>query len=829
MTTHRSADQAFFVSIAAYRDPDLLCTIADCLAKACHPDRLRFGICWQHDRADRLPSWIGGSRFRVLDVPWRESCGACWARAEIMELWDDEDWYLQLDSHHRFSQDWDAKLIEQAALTRSPKPVLTTYPAAFAPGAEADAAEQVTRIDFRRFTPEGAILTAPGLIVDPPAAPVRARFVSANFLFAPGSFVVEVPYDPELYFIGEEITLGVRAFTHGYDLFHPSRHILWHEYTRSYRRRHWDDHKSELGVELAWHDRDARSRAKVARLLSDPAVGPYGFGRERGFAEYEKYAGVSFRHRRVQDYTRFHGEPPNPHSHPSWAEHVRDHKIPIEIQLDELAPTAVEDPTFWYVGIHDSRGAEIHRADAGRAELAELLASGRDRITLLREFESEAKPSSWVVWPHSASRGWLTRVTGQIDRRPWIFVSIASYRDPDLWHTIADCIAKARDPRRLRFGICWQHSPDEILPDWLRSSRCRIVDVPWRDSRGQCWARAQIMPLWDGEDWYLQLDAHHRFNQDWDTKLIQQAAIASSGKPLLSAPGAPFMIGAPLVEDGPWRVEFAGFRADGMPETKIGRLPTNVARTPPVAARWVCGHLLFAPGSFVEEVPYDPELYFGAEDATVALRAFTHGYDLFHPAESILWHDYTPSRRKHWDDHTADQRGQQPWYDLREASFTRAARLVSEASVGRHGLGESRTLEDYEAYAGISFRDRKVQDYTLFHEEPPNPPTDPGWSDRVRHRRVEIVLDSSDLFYDGDVRFCYVGVHDSGARELCRYDATAAELHDAMAARHGQITLVREFQSEAVPAAWTVIPYSESTGWLKRITRFVPHYAEDCQ
>lgn len=42
------ADGSFFVSIAAYRDPDLLATIADGLAKARYPARLRFGICWQY-------------------------------------------------------------------------------------------------------------------------------------------------------------------------------------------------------------------------------------------------------------------------------------------------------------------------------------------------------------------------------------------------------------------------------------------------------------------------------------------------------------------------------------------------------------------------------------------------------------------------------------------------------------------------------------------------------------------------------------------------------------------------------------------------------------
>ena len=36
-----------FVSIAAYRDPELLPTLRDMFSKAKYPDLLRIGICWQ--------------------------------------------------------------------------------------------------------------------------------------------------------------------------------------------------------------------------------------------------------------------------------------------------------------------------------------------------------------------------------------------------------------------------------------------------------------------------------------------------------------------------------------------------------------------------------------------------------------------------------------------------------------------------------------------------------------------------------------------------------------------------------------------------------------
>jgi Glycosyltransferase (GlcNAc) len=116
-----------------------------------------------------------------------------------MKLYGGETWYLQLDSHHRFIQDWDAKLIEQAACTGAAKPVLSTYAAGFNPSEEAAAADLVTRMEVDRFTAEGLLLPKPGIVSESRSGPLRARFVSAHFLFAPGSFVHDVPYDPDLY------------------------------------------------------------------------------------------------------------------------------------------------------------------------------------------------------------------------------------------------------------------------------------------------------------------------------------------------------------------------------------------------------------------------------------------------------------------------------------------------------------------------------------------------------------------------------------------------------------------------------------------------------
>jgi Glycosyltransferase (GlcNAc) len=406
-----------FVSIASYRDPQLVPTVRDCLEKARNPERLRFGICWQHGSDEELPDWFCGDQFRVLDVDCRESGGANWARAQVMGLWDGEEWYLQLDSHHRFVPDWDVVLLDQVARTNSDRPVLTTYGPPFSPSEPESAEHLPMSMQFRGFTPDGMAMFRPSPISDweQRTRPHRARFVSAHLLFAPGRFVREVPCDPDLYFTGDEMTLAVRAFTHGYDLFEPSPVIVWHEYTRAYRRKHWDDHQGDAGQ--AWHDRDAVSRERIRRLFDEPSVGPFGLGTERTLEEYEAYAGISFRYRKMQDYTRQNLEPPNPPTNRDWALQVGDHRIEIAVDVGQLSRIAFDDAGFWSVAVHDSEGRDLHRWQIPHEELADLkrkLVEGQP-LTLTAEFESQAQPAAWTATPYSETCGWLPPLTGTIN------------------------------------------------------------------------------------------------------------------------------------------------------------------------------------------------------------------------------------------------------------------------------------------------------------------------------------------------------------------------------------------------------------------------------
>ena len=135
----KKTDNTIFIQIASYRDPQLLLTIEDMLDKAKYPKNLRIGICWQHSDKDTWPDvdkYKGDSRFRILDVPYKDSKGVCWARNAVQKLYDGEKYTLQLDSHHRFAQDWDQTLIDMLVdLLKNghEKPLITSYIPSFDP------------------------------------------------------------------------------------------------------------------------------------------------------------------------------------------------------------------------------------------------------------------------------------------------------------------------------------------------------------------------------------------------------------------------------------------------------------------------------------------------------------------------------------------------------------------------------------------------------------------------------------------------------------------------------------------------------------------------
>ena len=416
---------SIFIQIASYRDPELRPTLKDLIEKADNPDRLHICVCWQHapiDEWDHIEDFKDDNRFTFIDVDYLDSQGTCWARNLIQQHYKGEDYTLQLDSHHRFAKGWDSeciRMIKQLQKKGHKKPLLTAYIPSYDPSNDPGARIHIPwKLSFDRFSPEGVCFTIPESIDDykDRTEPMPSRFFSAHFCFTLGIFAEEVKHDPQFYFHGEEISLAVRAYTHGYDLFHPHKVVAWHEYTREGKTKQWDD-------DPIWEERNLRTFRRLRGLLEIDGVKcspcmqrqltPYTLGEERTLAEYEKYAGVRFSDRTVQLHTLKKLDLPCPevedyeNSFHSFFRHC------IDIHLTSVPE---DDYEFWAVAFLDENGEDIFRKDADANEinvLKQTAEGNKGWINLWREYHGPV-PHRWRVWPYSTSKEWCERIEGDL-------------------------------------------------------------------------------------------------------------------------------------------------------------------------------------------------------------------------------------------------------------------------------------------------------------------------------------------------------------------------------------------------------------------------------
>jgi glycosyltransferase involved in cell wall biosynthesis len=414
-------NRKIFIQIASYRDPQLIHTIRDCDMKSSDPTKLVYSIALQHsqeDEWDQLFEFKDDPRFKVVDIDYKDSKGACWARNQLQQNYDGEEYTLQIDSHHRFVQDWDLELISmynQLKEKGHEKPLLTGYVSSFDP--ENDPAGRIQtpwKMNFDRFIPEGAVFFLPASIDNYKqlTEPIPARFYSAHFAFTTGDFVKEVPHDPEYYFHGEEISIAVRAYTWGYDLFHPHKTVIWHEYTRKGRTKQWDDDKTWGGKNANSHKRN-RKLFEMDGEVKDIDFGIYDFGKVRSLLDYEKYSGLSFKKRAVQKYTLDNNLAPNPILSDEEFEQSFTSVFKHCIDLNR-AQFVNDDYLFWAVIFEDEKNTQINRIDLNETEVKNLLNTTETFIKVWRTFEVEKKPSKWIVWPYSESKGWLDKIEGKL-------------------------------------------------------------------------------------------------------------------------------------------------------------------------------------------------------------------------------------------------------------------------------------------------------------------------------------------------------------------------------------------------------------------------------
>ena len=300
-----------------------------------------------------------------------------------------------------------------------------------------------------------------------------------------------------------------------------------------------------------------------------------------------------------------------------------------------------------------------------------------------------------------------------------IFIQIPSYRDWELLKTVSNAISRASGQNELYFGIhnCVLFPGEVVKPDspvgW---AQIRYEESIAPNNIGLQKARYIANELYDGEDYYLQIDSHMRFVQDWDLKVIKMIEgyiLDGIENPLITMYPPSYW----YEEDGVTekydvatnltRILFtenpAKFKETLIPTQTANRIPDGCVYTASTS-----GGFIFTSGSFANIKP-NQKIAFWGEEPLIAARAFTHGFNLVVPTEYLVYHLYANKlpfqkiRRNHvWVDFP------QQWGQLSNLSNIEYSLTFTENRVGNGALGSSRALRDYEEFAGLNFTTREI-------------------------------------------------------------------------------------------------------------------------
>jgi len=225
-----------FVSIACFMDKDIINTINDCMKNAVKPDNLVFGICLQYDPDDDfLKMYDNNPQFKIIKMHWKEAKGPAYARGLIYELFSNENYFFQLDCHTRFFSNWDINLINCLSECKklNKKSIISHYPININNMNDSSSLKHIANISTVRCIDSQLGIKTHGRFIDINNTPKESWGISAAMLFFDRQAYIDVPFDKEIYHglqFEEQVVLAARYWTHGYNIYTPTKHIIATEY-----------------------------------------------------------------------------------------------------------------------------------------------------------------------------------------------------------------------------------------------------------------------------------------------------------------------------------------------------------------------------------------------------------------------------------------------------------------------------------------------------------------------------------------------------------------------------------------------------------------------
>ena len=251
--------ESIFVSIASYQDSEIFITVHDLFKRAANPQRIYAGVFLQDTQVvnKKFELQFQNKNIKVKHVQPEHAEGCGWARNIIMkELYENEDYFLLVDSHSRFKIGWDVEYISMLKKTPT-ESVISGFPREyhFNESYEVYSKRNLSSIYIPNEIPYVGNFKGPHQQKLAEKQNEQIMNISGGNMFGKGYIVNSITVDEYTYYGEcEQELYSLMLYKCGIDIYAPSENLIWHKYFVPGVDNYREMYRPKAGKKNFWPD-----------------------------------------------------------------------------------------------------------------------------------------------------------------------------------------------------------------------------------------------------------------------------------------------------------------------------------------------------------------------------------------------------------------------------------------------------------------------------------------------------------------------------------------------------------------------------------------------
>lgn len=296
-----------------------------------------------------------------------------------------------------------------------------------------------------------------------------------------------------------------------------------------------------------------------------------------------------------------------------------------------------------------------------------------------------------------------------------IYTVIPAFMDRELVPTVKDLLECADNPDNLDIYVINQTSKREEhgvdLSEIEYLPQVTLINIDYEKSKGVMFALGLVQNCIEPKHkYFFQCDSHMRFDHGWDTMLIRQLEEKTNYKSILSNYPGQYYLDSDRREEGPQYNYIHDVRENG----SCYNGAHNARAEAYDEIRWssIAAGTLFTRAEFIRDIPWDPYMQFTFQEQDLAIRAFTHGWDIYGAYPLGTYHLYS-----HDNKIVPSGKGEDRGLNVSNRFLYKVGVLSKEEvspedlfRIEEFPLGTERTVKEFEERYSVNFTTKKRYD-----------------------------------------------------------------------------------------------------------------------